>query len=203
MLNFQKAKYLKSVNDLDQLPPEAGAEVAFIGRSNAGKSSALNTITGIKGLARTSKTPGRTQMINFFVLDGGQRLVDLPGYGYAKVPRTVQARWSENINEYLQSREVLKGLVLIMDSRHPLREQDQQLIDWTVSCDLPLHVLLSKVDKLSRHAAAKTLQSVTESLAHYGDTVSVQLFSSHDKTGLEAASEVLSGWLSEHAVDSE
>lgn len=195
-IHLQSTKYLKSVDDLSQLPADQGAEVAFIGRSNAGKSSAMNTITGIKGLARTSKTPGRTQMINFFGVDGQRRLVDLPGYGYAKVPRTVQERWGNNINEYLQTRESLQGLVLIMDIRHPLKEMDQQLIEWTVQCDLPLHILLTKADKLSKNEVRNTLDSVVEALSLYGDTVSVQIFSSNDKTGLDEAVSVLNDWLS-------
>jgi GTP-binding protein len=194
-LNYQGTKYLKSVNDLDQLPADQGAEVAFIGRSNAGKSSALNTITGIKGLARTSKTPGRTQMINFFSVDNPHRLVDLPGYGYAKVPRNVQERWGNNINEYLQTRQSLQGLILIMDIRHPLKEMDEQLIDWAVQCNLLLHVLLTKSDKLSRNNVKNTLESVTDALAVYGDTVTVQVFSSNDKTGLDEAIGVLNDWL--------
>ncbi len=192
--DYQKAKYLKSAAELDQLPPDQGAEVAFIGRSNAGKSSALNTITGIKGLARTSKAPGRTQMINFFSLDGQRRLVDLPGYGYAKVPLSVKERWEKNVNEYLQTRECLQGLVLVMDVRHPLKELDQQLIAWTVQCDLPLHVLLTKSDKLNKNTARKTLQEVQEELECFGDTVTVQLFSSNDRTGLDEAKAILSGW---------
>ena len=192
--DYQKAKYLKSAAELDQLPTDQGGEVAFIGRSNAGKSSALNTITGIKGLARTSKAPGRTQMINFFSLDGQRRLVDLPGYGYAKVPLSIKERWEKNVNEYLQTRECLRGLVLVMDVRHPLKELDQQLIAWTAECDLPLHILLTKSDKLNKNAARKTLQEVQEELELFGDNVSVQLFSSNDRTGLDAAKAILNGW---------
>lgn len=195
-INFQTTKYLKSVDDLSQLPADQGMEVAFIGRSNAGKSSAMNTITGIKGLARTSKTPGRTQMINYFGVDGLRRLVDLPGYGYAKVPRTMQERWSHNINEYLQIRESLQGLVLVMDIRHPLRETDQQLIQWTVDCDLPLHILLTKADKLNKNEVRTMLEDVTEALSIFGDQISVQTFSSQDRTGLEEAVGVLKDWLS-------
>jgi len=195
-LNYQLAKYLKSAPALDQLPADQGIEVAFIGRSNAGKSSALNTITGIKGLARTSKAPGRTQMINFFSLDNKRRLVDLPGYGYAKVPLSIKARWETNVNEYLQSRQCLQGLVLVMDVRHPLKELDQQLILWTVECDVPLHILLTKSDKLKRNPAKNTLYEVQEALEAYGDSVSVQLFSSNDRTGLEEAQSVLDEWFS-------
>lgn len=194
-VNLQNTKYEKSVDDLSQLPSDQGAEVAFIGRSNAGKSSAMNTITGIKGLARTSKTPGRTQMINFFSVDGQRRLVDLPGYGYAKVPRTMQERWGNNINEYLQTRQSLQGLFLIMDIRHPLRDLDQQLIHWTVDCNLPLHILLTKADKLSKNEVRNTLESVSDALEVYGDTVSVQVFSSNDRAGLDEAVNVLNDWL--------
>lgn len=195
-LNLQVTKYLKSVDNLDQLPADQGAEVAFIGRSNAGKSSAMNAITGIKGLARTSKTPGRTQMINFFSVDGQHRLVDLPGYGYAKVPRTVQERWGNNINEYLQTRDSLQGLILIMDIRHPLKKMDEQLIDWTVQCNLPLHILLTKADKLSKNEVRNTLESVSDALEAYGDAVSVQVFSSNSRVGLDEAIDVLNDWLS-------
>ncbi len=195
--DYQKARYLKSVAELDQLPADQGGEVAFIGRSNAGKSSALNTITGIKGLARTSKAPGRTQMINFFALDGQHRLVDLPGYGYAKVPLTVKERWEHNVNEYLQTRKSLQGLVLVMDIRHPLKELDQQLITWAVQCDVPLHILLTKSDKLNKNILRKTFQEVQSELEIYGDTVSVQIFSSNDRSGLEEAKDVLDRWLAE------
>lgn len=187
-LAYQKAKYLTSAAELKGLPADQGAEVAFIGRSNAGKSSALNAITGIKGLARTSNTPGRTQMINFFALDeADHRLVDLPGYGYAKVPRVVRERWAENIDRYLQTRESLRGLVLVMDIRHPLKELDQHLIEWTVQCDVPLHILLTKADKLSNGAARKVLKEVEDALQIYGDAVSVQMFSALKRTGVEEA----------------
>lgn len=191
---YHKARYLTSAADLKQLPIDKGWEVAFIGRSNAGKSSAINTITGIKGLARTSNTPGRTQMINFFALDDERRIVDLPGYGYAKVPRTVKARWERTTSEYLQTRECLRGLVLVMDIRHPLKEMDQQLIDWTVNCDIRLHILLTKADKISTSESRKVLKEVEEQLASYGEQVSVQLFSSLEKTGLDDALDTLDQW---------
>lgn len=195
-LEYSKAKYLTSAADLDQLPEDEGWEVAFIGRSNAGKSSALNTITGIKGLARTSNTPGRTQMINFFALDDERRLVDLPGYGYAKVPRVVKERWEQNIDEYLKIRECLRGLILIMDIRHPLKETDRQVIDWTVKCKVPIHILLTKADKLSTQAAKKILKEVEEQLHSLisKNKVTLQLFSSLEKTGLEEARTILNEW---------
>ena len=197
---YQNAKYVKSAVELAQLPTDEGAEVAFIGRSNAGKSSALNTITNIKGLARVSKTPGRTQAINVFALSNNQRLMDLPGYGYAKVPRTIKERWEKSIDEYLQKRQSLKGLIVIMDIRHPLKELDQRLIEWAAGCELPVHVLLSKADKLKFGASRKVLKEVEEALTSYGDLITVQLFSSQDQNGLEAAREVLDQWLEPVAV---
>lgn len=192
--SYQKAKYLDSAAELKQLPKDAGVEVAFIGRSNAGKSSALNTITGIKGLARTSQTPGRTQMINLFALDGDRRLVDLPGYGYAKAPRVLREKWLNNTNEYLKTRQCLQGLVLLMDIRHPLKDSDQHLLEWAVSCGLSVHVLLTKADKLKSAAQKRTLREVNEFLSQYGDSVTVQIFSSQDRCGLEEAQEKLDEW---------
>ncbi len=193
---YQNATFLKSAAKLEQLPQDSGWEVAFIGRSNAGKSSALNTITGIKGLARTSATPGRTQMINLFTLDDQRRLVDLPGYGYAKAPRVIKERWEQNTNKYLETRQCLRGLVLIMDIRHPLKEIDQELIAWAVKCEVPLHILLTKADKLKSAPARSTFKKVEEALNVYGNRISLQLFSSNDRTGLEEARERLDGWLS-------
>ena len=160
MIHFQKAVYLTSAVAVSQLPPDEGVEVAFIGRSNSGKSSALNTITGIKRLARTSSTPGRTQMINLFSLSDDCRIVDLPGYGYAKAPKPVQQRWEKVTHEYLESRQCLRGLVLIMDVRHPLKEQDLQMIHWATSCNLALHIILSKADKLKKAAKKSCLLKV-------------------------------------------
>ncbi len=191
---YQQATYLKSAPDLGQLPADKGCEVAFIGRSNAGKSSSLNVITGIKGLARTSKTPGRTQMINFFSLDSCRRLVDLPGYGYAKVPLKVKERWMENVDNYLRDRQCLRGLVVVMDIRHPLKEMDEKVIDWAVDCSLPTHILLTKSDKLKPNAARKSLREVRDALAVYGDMVTVQLFSSIDCVGVDDARDVLNQW---------
>lgn len=192
---YQKAKYLTSAADFSDLPPDKGAEVAFIGRSNAGKSSALNVITGIKGLARTSKMPGRTQMINFFALNEKQRLVDLPGYGYAKVPRIIQERWEELVDSYLKRRRCLKGLVVVMDIRHPLKEMDENVIEWAVKCNIPIHILLTKSDKLSQSAAKKVFIEVQAWLtAHSDNRISTQLFSSHNRTGLDEVKLVLNDW---------
>lgn len=191
--HYNNATFLLSAPTLAELPLDSGIEVAFIGRSNAGKSSALNTITGIKGLARTSKTPGRTQMINLFSLDENRRLVDLPGYGYAKVPLAIKHRWQKYINEYLQKRDCLKGLILIMDIRHPLKEYDQQCLDWAYHSELPTHILLTKADKLSRGAAINTLNEVRKALEHLPG-ITVQLFSSLNKAGLEEALLQLDSW---------
>lgn len=194
--NYNRAAFLLSAAALEQLPLDAGAEVAFIGRSNAGKSSALNTITGIKGLARISKTPGRTQLINFFALDDNRRFVDLPGYGYAKVPLAVKKRWEDTVNNYLQQRQCLRGLVLVMDIRHPLKRLDLQLIEWAAKCDLPVHVLLTKVDKLKTEQARTTLQSVQHAVNHYPKTT-VQCFSSLTHAGLDEVITQLDTWLTE------
>lgn len=194
-ITYQNTHYLTSAVDLPGLPDDSGAEVAFIGRSNAGKSSSINTITNIKGLARTSKTPGRTQMINFFEIDAARRLVDLPGYGYAKVPKPLQIRWTENINAYLQSRRSLRGLVVVMDIRHPLMPQDWQIIEWTHQCDIPVHVLLTKADKLTRQAMIKMQREVTDQLERVPG-VKCSVFSSLNRLGLDEIHEVLEAWLS-------
>ena len=194
--DYQKAQYFNSAAELKQLPQDVGWEVAFIGRSNAGKSSALNTITGIKGLARTSSTPGRTQMINLFNLDDDRRLADLPGYGYAKAPRMIQQRWLENTNEYLRTRDCLRGLVVVMDIRHPLKDSDLQLIEWASGCQLPIHVLLTKADKLNNSEQKITLMKVEEELKSYGELISVQTFFSIKKMGVEQARELLDQWFS-------
>lgn len=192
---YNRAKFLISVADLSQLPSGEGAEVAFAGRSNAGKSSALNTIAGIKALARTSKTPGRTQLLNFFDLDDGHYLVDLPGYGYAKVPEAMQRRWQQTLADYLGSRRSLRGLVLVMDVRHPLTPFDDQLLAWCHQAGMPVHVLLTKCDKLSRGAAANTLMTVRRTLGQRGLLASVQLFSSLNKLGVDEVHAVLDDWL--------
>ena len=192
---LEKARYLASAHIPRQLPPDGGFEVAFAGRSNAGKSSALNALTRQNALARVSKTPGRTQLINFFRLNSGALLVDLPGYGYAAVPEKVRRDWQGLIEHYLKHRESLAGLVLIMDSRHPLTPLDRTMIDWFVPSGRPMHVLLTKSDKLSRGAATATLQDVRRQLAPLGPQVTVQLFSSLKKTGVEEAEHVIAGWL--------
>lgn len=192
---YQQARFLKSAARLDQAPADRGLEVAFAGRSNAGKSSALNALTGQRGLARTSKTPGRTQLINFFVLDERRRLVDLPGYGYARVPQAVKARWDAELARYLEHRRSLTGLVLLMDVRHPLTDYDRQLIAWAAAGRLPLHVLLTKADKLKRGPASNIRLSVTRELERLHPDASVQLFSATRREGVDELAEVLDGWL--------
>ncbi len=193
-MNYQQARFLKSALTLSDCPEDAGREVAFAGRSNAGKSSALNGLTHNKKLARTSKTPGRTQLINFFSLTDDCRLVDLPGYGFAKVPFAVKHNWQRHLENYLHQRQSLCGLVLLSDVRHPLQPFDQQLVDWTQQSAMPVHVLLTKADKLKYGAAQATLLRVKNSLTHYGDAVSVQLFSSFKGDGLQTLKDKLDIW---------
>ena len=193
-IQYSNATYLTSAKEIKGLPDDSGAEVAFIGRSNSGKSSALNTITGIKGLARTSSTPGRTQMINFFDLGQSCRLVDLPGYGYAKVPKPIKDKWTRFTNEYLETRESLRGLVLVMDIRHPLKEQDWQIINWTAECDLPCHILLTKADKLKPNKARQSQQHVLAELEEY-QNITVEVFSSQNRIGLDEAQATMDEWL--------
>ncbi len=196
-LNYRRASYLKSSPNLTYCPDDSGAEVAFAGRSNAGKSSAINRLTENKKLAKTSKTPGRTQLLNFFVLDdsGRQRLVDLPGYGFAKVPLAVKNEWQRNLEAYLQKRQSLRGMVLMMDIRHPLTEFDEQMVRWATKSTMPMHILLTKSDKLKRGPATATLLMVRKSLAEYGDLISVQLFSAPNGDGLQELRNKLDEWL--------
>ncbi|MDA1370898.1 MAG: ribosome biogenesis GTP-binding protein YihA/YsxC [Proteobacteria bacterium] len=197
-MNFNKAHFVTSAATLSACPTDSTAEVAFAGRSNAGKSSAINSLTGQTALARISKTPGRTQLINFFNVADGKYLVDLPGYGYAKVPLAVRDKWQFELEQYLRKRESLVGLILLSDIRHPLKEFDQLMIDWATQSELPLHMLLTKADKLKRGAAQNTLLQVTRDLADF-ENVSVQLFSSLKQTGVDAVRKILSDWLEDEA----
>jgi len=193
---YRGAQFEISAAKLTQLPADEGLEVAFAGRSNAGKSSAINKICCQKSLARTSKTPGRTQLINFFTMDEKRRLVDLPGYGYAKVSEDIKRRWQQTMEQYLATRESLQGLILLMDVRHPLKDVDQQLLAWSWNVGMPTHVLLTKADKLKRGAAQNTLLKVRKEISendHEGLT-GVQLFSSLKGTGLNEVYAVLDGW---------
>jgi len=189
--NLQTASFMLSVGELNQLPPDRGVEVAVAGRSNAGKSSAINAICNRRKLAFVSRTPGRTQLINFFDLGGGRHLVDLPGYGYARVPAAVQARWETLLGTYLQTRRALRGLVLVMDARHPLTELDRRMLDWFAVTGRPVHVLMTKADKLSRQAAQRQRIQTGEALARLYPGVSVQLFSSATSAGLDEARQAL------------
>ena len=192
---FRAAQFATSAPDSRRLPADTGAEIAFAGRSNAGKSSALNAICDQAGLARTSKTPGRTQLLNVFVLDEARRLIDLPGYGYAKVPVAMREKWRQVIDAYLRERESLRGVVLIMDSRHPLKDFDRQMLAYCREIGLACHVLLTKSYKLSRSEAARTLAVVRAECAKQGWTATAQLFSALAKTGLDEARTVLMGLL--------
>ncbi len=190
------AQYLLSAHTTRQLPADGGTEVAFAGRSNAGKSSALNALTHRNGLARVSKTPGRTQQLVFFQAQPDRYLVDLPGYGYAKVPQELQAHWQAFIDQYFRTREALRGLVVVMDIRHPLKDYDRQMLGYAVQRGLPAHALLTKADKLGRGQQAQALQAVKKELfSSFGDTVGVQTFSAESKQGVEEARAVVAGWL--------
>ncbi|HVS26860.1 MAG TPA: ribosome biogenesis GTP-binding protein YihA/YsxC [Burkholderiales bacterium] len=191
----QQASFFVSVTDWRDLPPEDGAEIAFAGRSNVGKSSAINALTRRRSLAYVAKTPGRTRQINFFRLDDNGYLVDLPGYGYAKVPEAISRRWELLLSKYLQTRISLIGLVLVLDARHPLTPLDQQMLDWFAPTGKPVLILLSKADKLTRQQANRTLRKVNDLLAQFYPCSTAQLFSSATHTGLVKAEEVLAQWL--------
>jgi GTP-binding protein len=188
---FETATFLLSVGDPSQLPPDRGAEVAVAGRSNAGKSSAINAICGRRKLAFVSRTPGRTQVINFFDLGGGRHLVDLPGYGYAKVPAAMQARWEALLGTYLRTRRALRGLILVMDARHPLTALDRGMLDWFAVTRRPVHVLMTKADKLSSQTAYRHRREAEGALARAYTAASVQLFSSATSLGVDEAREAL------------
>ena len=199
-LNFRKAAFLQSASAIENAPADFGSEVAFAGRSNSGKSSAINTLTHQGKLARTSRTPGRTQLINFFSLSEHQRLVDLPGYGFAKVPLAVKKKWNQQLERYLQYRESLRGLVMLMDIRHPLTEPDRQMLSWAEAASMPVHILLTKADKLKRGPAQSTLLSVREELSTQSDLISVQLFSSLKRQGVDTLGRQLNNWLTDSSV---
>ncbi len=192
--HFTAASYLKSAPTLKECPEDEGWEVAFAGRSNAGKSSALNSLTSAQ-LARTSKTPGRTQLINFFSLDEQRRLVDLPGYGYAKVPEAMRREWGQHLGHYVTERQCLRGLILLMDVRHPLTELDWQLVEVAHYRQLPLLLLLTKADKLKRGAAKAQLNEVRQVVDEAGVSAQVQLFSSLKNQGREAVWQQINAWL--------
>jgi GTP-binding protein len=195
---FSRADYLLAAHTARQLPADDGFEVAFAGRSNAGKSSALNALCGRNALARVSKTPGRTQQLVYFSLPPypDRYLVDLPGYGYAKVPQELQAHWQAFIHDYFEQRRALRGLVVVMDIRHPLRDYDLQMLGYAMRRGLPAHALLTKADKLGRGAAGNVVLAVRKDLqARWGDSVGVQAFSGESKQGVEQVREAVAGWL--------
>jgi len=200
---FQRAAFLSSAPDLAATPDDSGYEVAFAGRSNAGKSSAINAICHQKVLALTSKTPGRTQQLIFFRLDDERRLVDLPGYGFAKVSLSIKQRWQQLMGRYLERRGSLKGLVVVMDIRHPLTDIDQQMIDWGIAAGLPLLLLLTKADKLKRSGVARSLNEVRKALSEAPVPVTVMAFSAVSRLGLNPVQAQLMTWLDCSASASE
>ena len=198
-VDFRHAAFLQSASAVENAPPDAGWEVAFAGRSNSGKSSAINTLTGKGKLARTSRTPGRTQLINFFALSDSQRLVDLPGYGFATVPLAVK-KVESAAGALPQYRESLRGLVMLMDIRHPLTDPDKQMLGWAVAASMPVHILLTKADKLKRGPAQNTLLSVRGELAAHAELVSVQCFSSLKRQGVDELGKQINRWLTDASV---
>lgn len=197
MLNFRKAKFVTAFSASSKPPEDRFIEVAFAGRSNAGKSSSLNALTGQKKLARTSSKPGRTQQINFFGIDDKRFLVDLPGYGYAAVSKTLKQEWQGLMEGFLRSRQSLKGVVIIMDIRHPLKESDCQMIEWCDERALPMHLVLTKADKIKKNKINQTLFSVQKDVKEVQTPITVQVFSSETKLGLPELKAKLSEWMKE------
>jgi GTP-binding protein len=191
---YHQAHFINSAPQLSYAPTDEGVEIAFAGRSNAGKSSAINALTRQKGLARISKTPGRTQLLNFFEIETGKRFVDLPGYGYAKVPIAVRKQWGKMMADYLNKRQALSGIVLVMDVRHPLTEFDWQMIEWCQPSAIPLHILLTKMDKINYGSAKNTLLTVQRDLKRVKSPLSLQLFSAVKKTGIDEIHQLLDDW---------
>jgi len=192
---LSNAVFFTSASTPNSLPADEGVEIAFAGRSNAGKSSAINRLCQQKGLARTSKTPGRTQLINFFSISETNKLADLPGYGYAKASQTKQKQWLELLEYYFTHRQALKGTIIVMDIRHPLRDSDQKMIDWCVHYQCPIHILLNKSDKLSRNQAHKQMSSTQKRLPQQSPIpISIQLFSALSGDGMDDAISILKQW---------
>jgi GTP-binding protein len=200
-LIYTNTRFMQSAAKFTQCPQWDGVEIAFAGRSNAGKSSALNALTEQTKLARTSKTPGRTQLINFFQVDETPyRLVDLPGYGFAKVPKAIKIEWQKQLSTYLDKRECLRGLVLVMDIRHPMTEFDKTMVDWAHESNMPLHILLTKADKLKRGPASATMLQVRKAVSNMGDMATVQMFSSTKNDGVKELRKHLTKWFMENTV---
>ncbi|WP_375752128.1 ribosome biogenesis GTP-binding protein YihA/YsxC [Vibrio sp. HN007] len=193
-IHYQNTHFITSAPDIRHLPEDEGVEIAFAGRSNAGKSSALNRLTNQRSLAKTSKTPGRTQLINLFKVQDNCHIVDLPGYGFAQVPLEMKKKWQKSLGEYLQKRECLKGLVVLMDIRHPMKDLDQQLIYWAIESDIPVQVLLTKADKLKSGARKATLLKIREASLAFGGDVKVDVFSSLKGIGVDQLRSTLDGW---------
>ncbi len=191
---YHQARFIGSASNLTNSPADQGLEIAFAGRSNAGKSSAINALTGQNSLARISKTPGRTQLLNFFEIDEQRKFVDLPGYGYAKVPLAMKEKWQKMMENYLHQRKALCGIVLVMDVRHPLTDFDWQMIRWCEHSNLPLHILLTKADKLKYGAAKNTLLKVQRELNDVGVVITLQLFSALKKSGIDDIHQILDDW---------
>ncbi len=196
--HFQNTRFITSAPNIQAMPEDSGIEIAFAGRSNAGKSSALNTLTQQKSLARTSKTPGRTQLINVFEVEQDFRLIDLPGYGFAQVPEEVKRQWQKSLSEYLQERQSLKGLVVLMDIRHPFKDTDLGLIQWAVECQLPVLALLTKSDKLKQGAKKSALLKARQLAAEFSGDVRVEAFSSLKRQGLDILKTTLANWVEQH-----
>ncbi|MAY02977.1 MAG: YihA family ribosome biogenesis GTP-binding protein [Gammaproteobacteria bacterium] len=194
-LDYKNAHFLTSASTLSQCPPDDALEVAFTGRSNAGKSSAINALTRQPKLARTSKTPGRTQLLNYFMLADKRYLVDLPGFGYAKVPPAMKEKWQKELTHYLEQRRSLQGIILLMDIRHLFKDSDRMMIDWAVHASLPLHILLTKADKLKGGAARNVLFAAQKELQAHAGLISVQLFSALKNEGIETLRTQLDQWL--------
>jgi len=192
---YRQTEFLTSAAKFNQSPPDEGYEIAFAGRSNAGKSSAINTLCDHRALARTSRTPGRTQLLNFFKIDDERRLVDLPGYGYAKVAISIKKDWQGALADYLEKRTCLRGIVIMMDSRHPLTPYDIQMLEWANQIEIPVHVLLTKVDKLNRKESSASLEKVQAALSEYSVDFTAQLFSSLKRWGIDEAHDKLDQWL--------
>ena len=192
---YRQTEFLTSAAKFSQSPADEGYEIAFAGRSNAGKSSAINTLCDHRSLARTSRTPGRTQLLNFFSIDEKRRLVDLPGYGYAKVAISIKKDWQGALADYLEKRQCLRGIVIMMDCRHPLTPYDVQMLEWANQIEIPVHVLLTKVDKLNRKESSASLERVQAALKEYSVDFTAQLFSSLKRWGIDEAHDKLDQWL--------